>query len=85
MVALQELRDGLNALGLTRGYVCRGARRFCERLFFHGTWSALIAWVLGPVLSIGFWCFLFMGLIPLIERLREARTDLDDDYRSNAA
>jgi hypothetical protein len=36
MFTLQEGRSGLDAVGLTRGYIRRGTRRFGEQLF---SWS----------------------------------------------
>jgi len=54
-------------------------------IYFHGVWRIVVMWVLSFVFGIGFWCFLFLWLVPLIERRQKALTGLDDDNGSNAA
>jgi hypothetical protein len=49
--------------------------------FFHGVWLAVVLPVLSLVFGVGFWCFLFLWLPPLIERHRKARHNPDDDSR----
>lgn len=52
--------------------------------YFHGTWRTVMSPVLSLVFGIGFWCFLFLWLAPLIERHRKAAPGSDDDNRPNA-
>jgi hypothetical protein len=39
--------------------------------YFHGAWQPVMVCVLSLVFGIGFWCFLFLWLLPLIERIRK--------------
>ena len=52
--------------------------------YFHGDWRTVMAPVLSVMFGIGFWCFLFLWLLPLIERHRKASPNPDDDNRPNA-
>ncbi len=54
--------------------------------YFHGPWRTALVYVLTLVFGIGFWCFLFLWLLPLIERHRKkADAHSDDDNRPDAA
>ena len=53
--------------------------------YFHGAWRTVVTYVLSLVFGIGFWCFLFLWLAPLIESYRKTPLGPDDDNRSNDA
>jgi len=53
--------------------------------YFHGVWQAVMLPSLSLVFGIGFWCFSFLWLLPLIERHRKARHNPEDDNRPSAA
>lgn len=50
--------------------------------YFHGAWRPVMACVLSIVFGIGFWCFLFLWLAPLIERRRKALPGPDEQVEN---
>jgi hypothetical protein len=48
--------------------------------YFHGTWRTAMLYILTFVFGIGFWCLLFLWLVPLIDRRRKDRSLSDDDH-----
>ena len=52
--------------------------------YFHGAWRTVMGPVLSVIFGIGFWCFLFLWFLPLIERHRKASPNPDHDNRPNA-
>ena len=53
--------------------------------YFHGGWRRPMVYVLTFVFGISFWCFLFLWLLPLLERRRKADPHSDDDNRPDVA
>jgi hypothetical protein len=47
--------------------------------YFRGFWGKAVGSVLSLAFGIGFWCFIFVWLIPFIERRRKSPISPDDD------
>ncbi len=47
--------------------------------YFPGAWRTPMYYVLAVICGLGFWCVLFLWLLPLIRRRRQARRDIENE------